>query len=600
MDDNSRDRLTLARRFLEPSNSTHRQYEALRAFFVDRVPSAEAAARFGYTPGSFRVLVHQFRNQPGRDFFAPTARQGRPPGKRKRLREQVVALRKQNLSVHDISRALARDGEALSPAAVAAILEEEGFAKLPRRGDDERPDQPRPVVAEAADVRQLDLTPRHFRTKFGGLFLFLPWLVSADLDAILARAGLPGSKMIPAACAVRSLLALKLFGNARHSHVMSSVLDEGLALFAGLNVVPKRSSLTEYSSRVEPGCYPKLMRHWFDAVSRLGLEWGTSFDLDFHTIPFHGEDALVEKHYVSKRSRRQKGMLAFLAQDAGTRVFCYANGELRKDQQNDEVLRFVDYWKQRTGRLPEELIFDSKLTTYANLDKLNRMGIPFITLRRRTPKLLAEIARTPTSAWRRIELESVSRGYKTPRILDRRITLNDYDGPLRQLTIAELGHEEPTLLLTNQLSRSASHLIGRYAQRMLIENNIEDGVDFFHMDALSSAVAMKISCDLQLTLMASSLYRLLAVRIGHGYESAKSRHLFRDFIDASAGIAIDEDDVVVRFQRRAHNPLLVAAGFDWTDIKVPWLGGKRLRLVFGESVHGPEVEHGVNAETNIQ
>jgi hypothetical protein len=396
------------------------------------------------------------------------------------------------------------------------------------------------------------------------------------------------------------LLALKLFGNARHSHVMSSVLDEGLALFAGLNVVPKRSSLTEYSSRVGPACYPKLMRHWFDAVSRLGLEWGTSFDLDFHTIPFHGDDALVEKHYVSKRSRRQKGMLAFLAQDAGTRVFCYANGELRKDQQNDEVLRFVDYWKQRTGRLPEELIFDSKLTTYANLDKLNRMGIPFITLRRRSPKLLAEIARTPTSAWRRVELESVSRAYKTPRVLDRRITLKDYDGPLRQLTIAELGHEEPTLLLTNQLSRSAAHLIGRYAQRMLIENNIEDGVDFFHMDALSSAVAMKISCDLQLTLMASSLYRLLAVRIGHGYESAKSRHLFRDFIDASAGIAIDENDVVVRFQRRAHNPLLVAAGFDRTDIKVPWLGGKRLRLVFGESAPGPEVEHGVNAETNIQ
>src|SRR5512142_351098 len=124
MADNSRDRLTLARCFLEPSDSTHRQYEALRAFFVDGVPSAEAAARFGYTPGSFRVLVPQVRNQPGRDFFVPTARQGRPPGKQKQLQEQVVALRKQNLSVHDISRALARDGESLSPAAVAAILEE--------------------------------------------------------------------------------------------------------------------------------------------------------------------------------------------------------------------------------------------------------------------------------------------------------------------------------------------------------------------------------------------------------------------------------------------------------------------------------------------
>jgi hypothetical protein len=581
MDDNSRDRLTLARRFVEPSNSTHRQYEALRAFFVDRLPSAEAAARFGYTPASFRVLVHQFRNQPERDFFVATPQEGRPPGRQRRIRDQVIALRKQNLSVHDISRALARDGESLSPAAVAAILKREGFAKLPRRLDDERPDQPRPVVAEVADVRQLDLTPRLVHTKFGGLFLFLPWLTAAKLDRLLTRSGFPGSQMVPAACAVRSLLALKLFGNARHSHVMSSVLDEGLALFAGLNVVPKRSFLTEYSGRIDPACYPILMRNWFDTVSRLGLKWGTSFDLDFHTIPFHGDDPLVEKHYVSKRSRRQKGILAFLAQDADTRVFCYANGELRKGEQNDEILRFVDYWKQRTGRLPEELIFDSKLTTYANLSKVNRMGIQFITLRRRSPQLLDAIAKTPASAWRRIELESPSRAYKTPRVLDQRITLNDYDGPLRQLTVTELGHEEPTLLMTNQLTRSPVHLVGRYAQRMLIENNIEDGIDFFHMDALSSAVALKINCDLQLTLMASSLYRLLAVRIGHGYEVAKSRHLFRDLIEASAEVSITDGEIVVRFQKRAHNPLLIAAGFDQTDEVVPWLGRKRLRLVFG-------------------
>jgi transposase-like protein len=581
MDDNSEDRLTLTRQFLEPSNSNHRQYEALRAFFVEGVPSAEAARRFGYTPGSFRVLVHQFRKQRKRDFFLPTAREGRPPGKQERLREQVVALRKQNLSVHDISHAIARDGDSLSPAVVAAILKEEGFARLPRRRDDERPDDPRPVAAEAADVRRLDLTPRRFRTKFGGLFLFLPWLTSAGLDKLLTRAGFPGSQMVPAACAVRSLLALKLFGNARHRHVMSAVLDEGLALFAGLNVIPKRSFLTEYSSRVEPACYPLLMRDWFDTVSRLGLKWGTSFDLDFHTIPFHGDDALVEKHYVSKRSRRQKGVLAFLAQDADTRVFCYANGELRKDGQNDEILRFVEFWKQRTGRLPEELIFDSRLTTYANLGKLNRMGVQFITRRRRTKKLLDAIAQTPTSAWRRIELESPSRAYKTPRILDQRITLNDYDGPLRQLTVAELGHEEPTLLLTNQLTRSAPHLIGRYAQRMLIENNIEDGIDFFHMDALSSAVAMKVNCDLQLTLMASSLYRLLAVRIGNGYAVAKSRHLFRDFIDAAAEVSITESEVAVRYQKRAHNPLLIAAGFDKDESVVPWLGKKRLRLIFG-------------------
>ena len=571
----------LPRVFLEPANATHRQYEALRAYFVDGLSSGQAARRFGYTPGSFRVLVHQFRQNPRRDFFLTPAKGPHAAPKADPLRDRIIALRKQNLSIYDISRNLAHQGNSLSPVAVAHILKEEGFARLPRRADDERPVGSRPTIADVADVRQLNLTPASFRTKFGGLFLFLPMLAAIPLDRILRDAGFPGSQMIPAGCAMRSLLALKLSGTARHGHVMSSVLDQGLALFAGLNVIPKRSFLTEYSCRIAPACYPELMRLWFDAIGRLGLPRGRSFDLDFHTIPFHGDDALIEKHYISKRSRRQKGILAFLVQDAATRVFCYANGELRKGQQSDEILRFARFWKERTGRYPQELIFDSKLTTYAKLDELNRLGIHFITLRRRAKGLMREIDQTPASAWRRIELKGVSRQYTHPRILDRRITLADYEGPLRQVTIADLGHKEPTILLTNQLTATAARLIERYARRMIIENSIEDGIDFFHMDALSSAVAMKVDCDLQLTLMASSLYRLLAGRIGRGYEQAKSRHLFRDFGDATAVVTIGESEVVIRFQKRAHNPLLVAAGFDRTETVIPWLGGKRLRLVFG-------------------
>ena len=387
--------------------------------------------------------------------------------------------------------------------------------------------------------------------------------------------------MIPAGHAVRSLLALKLFGSARRSHVMSYVLDEGLALFAGLNVIPKRSFLTEYSCRIDPNCHPKLMQLWFDKMESLGMERGASFDLDFHTIPFHGEDALVEKHYVSKRSRRQKGILAFLAQDASTRVFCYANADLRKEMQNDEILQFVEFWKQRTGRLPEELIFDSKLTTYNNLNKLNQLGISFMTLRRRSKKMIEEINNEPISAWRRIELQGISRIYRNPRILDRKMVLRDYEGLIRQLVIVDLGHEEPIFLLTNQLTRSAPKLINRYAQRMIIENSIEDGIDFFHMDALSSAVAMKVNFDLQLTLMASSLYRILSSRIGNGYQNAKSRHIFRDFVDATGNVIITEKEILIRFQKRAHNPLLIAAGFDKGDIKIPWLGRKRIRFIFG-------------------
>jgi len=299
-------------------------------------------------------------------------------------------------------------GRDCSPAAISIILKEEGFARLPRRADEERPGRPGPHKAEVADVRQLDLSPRSFRTQFGGLFLFLPSLVQIGFDRIISSVDLPGSAMIPAACAMRSLLALKLFGRRRHGHVMSYVMDEGLALKAGLNVIPKRSFLTEYSCRIDPACYPKLMGAWFDAVTEIGLELGVSFNLDFTTIPFHGEDALVEKHYVTKRSRRQKGILAFVVEDSDKRVFYYGNADLRKDEQADEILRFVEFWKNRTGKLPEELVFDSKLTIYANLHKLNKMGIRFIILRTRSQKMLEQIYQTPVSAWRRIELKGVT------------------------------------------------------------------------------------------------------------------------------------------------------------------------------------------------
>lgn len=570
--------------FLNPVNALHRQYEALRAFYVDKVPGKEVAARFNYTPGSFRLLCHQFRQDPHLPFFlpnrhAPRATTAATP-KTPVQHERVIALRKQNCSIYDIQRALQERHEPLSAPAIWKILTAHGFAKLPRRADEERPRDARVAVAPVADARAFSLTPRQWRTEFGGLFLFIPLLVALRFEEVMARVKLPGTAQIPAAHAMRSLLALKLFGRARHRHVMPSVFDEGLALFAGLNAIPKRSYLTEYSCRVDPRCYPQLMRHWFDALGTVGIERGESFHLDFHTIPFHGEDALLEKHYVSKRSRRQKGILAFLAQDAQQQMFCYANADLRKDEQNDEVLRFVAFWKARTGALPKELIFDSKLTTYANLNTLNAQKIDFITLRRRTEKIIEGLHEHP-GAWRKIELKNVARQYRFPRILDQRITLDDYEGPVRQIAITDFGHEKPTLLLTNQLRRSAVSLIEFYARHMLIENSIADSVDFFHIDALSSAVALKIHCDLQLTLMASSLYRLLGAKIGKEYATAHSSHLFRDFIEAQARVTIDNHTVEVAFGKRAHSPLLLAAGFQDTDVAVPWWGGRKLKISFG-------------------
>src|SRR5437660_8571371 len=168
MNTTTRNDLTpIAHFFLAPENPLHRQYEAFRAYFVDGSPSHEVARRFGYSPGSFRVLCHEFRHDPDkqRRFFQTVPHGPRYAPARDRVRELVVAMRKRNLSVYDIQRELAQAGHTISINALSTLLQEEGFARLPRRRDDERPQTIRPEAAACADVRLLSLTPPSFRTR---------------------------------------------------------------------------------------------------------------------------------------------------------------------------------------------------------------------------------------------------------------------------------------------------------------------------------------------------------------------------------------------------------------------------------------------------
>jgi hypothetical protein len=509
-----------------------------------------------------------------RQRFFPDPSRG--PAKADRVRDLVVALRKKNHSVYDIRQELAADGISISVNALSVLLREEGFDRLPRRLDEERPDLLGPDAADTADVRALDLSPRSFETRCAGLFLFVPLMRPIEVGEIARAIPLPASKMIPAEQALRALLGLKLLGKERHSHVMDLVFDEGIALFAGLNVVPKRSYLATYSSRVDARQNARLMSTWFEAVRQAGLKTGSSFHLDFHTIAFHGEDEFVERHYVSRRSRRQKGILAFFAQDVDHKVFCYANADLRGSEQRDEILRFAEYWKKHTGRYPEELVFDSQLTTHKNLSTLNEMGIRFLTLRKRSKKMLGRLEATPPGAWRRLTLRSLTRQYRHPRVLDESLKLKDYRGTLRQISVTDLGHEEPTIVMTNELRPTPATLITRYAQRMLIENGLADAVDFFHVDALSSAVGLKVDFDLQITLMASCLYRMMGEKIGRGYERAHARQIFRKLLDVPGEIQIGAEEIVITLAKHAHNPLLAASGLTDKPTPMPWLQGRRL------------------------
>jgi hypothetical protein len=561
--------------FRQPSLPKHRQYEALRAYFLDGRPSQEVARAFGYSPGTFRVLCHHFLHGPEPAFFLSTRPGPRLQPKKSAARSLAISLRKQNHSIYEISEALKAQQLPLSPTAVRELLRAEGFAPLPRRWDEERPKQPRPVLEAVADVRAFSLAPRQFFTRCGGLFLFLPALARRPVEDLAEAAALPGSAMIPPAHALRACLALKLWSLERKSHIMPLVSDEGLALFSGLNVTPKKSYLSEYSCRITPRQTQKLLSAWHDQACEGQLWDGSSFNLDFHSVPYYGADPVVESHYVSMRSRSQPSLLAFLAQDEQSHSFCYANADLRKGEEAEEIFAFIAFWEKAHGQRPKHLVFDSRLTTYANLGRLDQMRINFITLRRRSPKILQEVYSLPRSAWRQVELDVPTRQYRTPRVYEQRVRLEGHW--FRQIFVLDLGHDKPTILLTNQHQAPVQNLITRYAHRMLIENSLSDAVRFFHLDALSSAVGLKVDFDLALRVIASGLYRLLARQM-RGYADAQARQIFRDLVDLPAQVHVTAQEVRVEFHRRAHLPIVLASGLCERTTPVPWWGGRRLRL----------------------
>lgn len=563
--------------FLEPEQPKQRQYEALRAYFVENLPTKEVAATFGYTPGAFHVLCHKFRHDPERKFFIETKRGPKFSPKRDRSRERVITLRKKNNSVQDIYLALKHEGISLSASSIWKILREEGFAKLPRRKDEERPDRPRPDKAKYADIRQLSLAPREVETRFGGVFLLMRILSEMKIHQIPKSLNWYGSKMIPVENAFLSSLVLKLIGRERKSHVMDLVFDEGAALAVGLNVLPKTAYISEYSERITHQDNIQFLHKWLRILRKASVISGESFNLDFQSLPYFGEEDVVEKHYVSMRSRRQKAILVFFAQDVKSKIFCYSNADLRKGEEADEIFRFIEFWKKQSGRKPPHLVFDSKLTTYKNLSKINKMNITFVTLRRRTPNVMKEIASVPPSGWRKIELNNVERKYRTPKVIDRETEIRDYGGSIRQLFVKDLGHELPTIIITNDKKTSCSDLISRYALRMLIENSIASAVDFFHTTALSSSVAIRIDLDVLLTLVGQATYQMFAQHL-RGYEQSGAGVIFRKFIDTPAKIFIRHKEIEVRLNKRANNPILIHSGFINSPFRPPWLQNKTVRI----------------------
>jgi len=566
-----------------------RRYEALRAYFVDGLTYEQAGARFGYTRWAMVNLVREHRA--GKlELFAPPRKPGPPPGSapaKDRARGRVIQLRRQGLSVYEISARLASEGTPLNRTGVGEILAEEGFGRRLRRPEPEASISPatpgRDTRLPRAQVIDFGAWPARLDTTRAGLLLVLPDLVALDLPALIARAGYPGTSVIPAACWLLSLLALKLTRTRRVSHIDDLLGDPAAGLLAGMAVLPKKSALTDYSYRLSHDHQQRFLAALDQQMIGTGLATATEaiFDLDFHAVMHWGTDPALEKHYVPKRSQRARSVLTFFAQDTGTHNLVYANADLSKATQAREVLAFCDHWKAVSGHDPAMLVMDQKVTTQQVLGQLDARGVKFLTLRMRSPALLRHINSLAPADFKTITLDRAGQFSQParPKVCeDPAVKLTSYPGTVRQLVVTGLGRDQPTVIVSNERQATTRDLIGRYARRMTIEQRLAEIIRAFCADALSSAVNLNVDLDVVLAVLAQALLAALRARLP-GYAAVTPDVIQRRFLETPGQIITTADTITIRLERRAYSPVLRKASLPQAT-PVPWLGNRAIRYEY--------------------
>ncbi len=557
--------------FTKPVLTWQRRYEALRAFFVDRLPTQIVAERFGFTSGYIRVLCHMFRH--GKIDLSEIPQEGKSARHKVTAdtRSKIISWRQQKLSAGQIVELLSEEGVELSVRTVERVLAEEGIPKLPRRTrlkigltirGAEVPDRSETIVSTAL------LKEQKFESTSAGIFLFAPFIAQLGLIEVVRKAALPGTKAIDAFNYFLSFLALKLLGNERYAHVGEHAFDPGLGLFAGLNVLPKCTALSTYSYSLDEAHITRLQQAFVQRSSRMGLYDEATINLDFHTVPHYGEQSVLEEHWAGARGRVMKGALTLFAQDAQTKLLLYTAADIQREEADDQVLAFLSFWKRVRRGVKPTLIFDSKFTTYENLSKINQQGLKFITLRRRGHKLIQDIE--GIGPWKRITIPHDKRKYPNPQVHESNVALRGYEGEVRQIIVRGNGHEKPAFIITNDYETPLALIVGNYARRWRVENGIAEAVKFFHLNSLSSPILIKVHFDVAMTMIADTLYSRLAQNL-RGFEACDAPKLYRDFVKGKGEIETKDDRIVITYPRRAHNPILRAVPWQRLPQNIPWL-----------------------------
>ncbi|MCJ8503190.1 hypothetical protein, partial [Desulfatitalea alkaliphila] len=141
------------------------------------------------------------------------------------------------------------------------------------------------------------------------------------------------------------------------------------------------------------------------------------------------------------------------------------------------------------------------------------------------------------------------------------------------------GREKPAFVITNDFQMPVERLVGNYARRWRVENGIVEAVKFFHLNALSSPIAIKVHFDIALTMIADTLYTMLAKKL-RGFEDCDAPKLYRHFVSGKGIVEVQGKSVNIIYPKRAHNPILRQVPWENLPGQLPCLDGSRMVLNF--------------------
>ena len=566
--------------FQNPKEPSQKRYEALRAYFLESLTQKEAAKKAGYSISTFQSLVSNFQNGKIEFFLKPQY----GPNRRQAsdfIHERIVSLRKSNHSVYEIKDILSKEGFNTSIQTVNRIISDEGFTKLPRRTKEElgitKKNTLLPVISTKIDFDQLE--SYKFECHVGGIYYFIPYILQTGLYELISSAPFPETSKISKINSIFSILALKLIGHERLSKISSYNHDTGFGFYAGLNVPPKTTATSTYSYMVDKETIQSFMKEFISHMRNTYSQYyqGDTINLDFHAIPHYGEQSEMDDNWVGAKHQRLKSALTLFAQDGESRHLLYANTDIDKADESNEIVNFVNYWTDVKGIIEQTLVFDSKLTTYEILEDLDAKEIKFITLRRRGKKLIEDANNIPEKDWIKVDLKKEKRKFNKFKMYESEIKLPRTNLKVRQVIFKDHGRQVPTFLVTNNRDVELETLALHYANRWLIENKFAELVDFFNLNALSSPFMIRIYFDVVMTIVADTLYRLLAKDLKK-FEDCTPKTIFADFINCRCNGEVVGDEIIIKMKKKATTPVFKSNDVFKKSYPIPWLGNKILRF----------------------